>query len=221
MPRFIPPAEPSLSLARILAGVGLVFLLATLLVSSTVRIALRGTPTSGTVIDLQRTRRSGKPVVEFVLPDGRSQRFVGRTSSSPPAYRVGERIPVIYDPVNPADAVLDTFTEIWLLPLVFGCIGGGCWMGGAIHLARGLERRRIRDCILATGWRLQGHVASVEEIRVDKRPAFLIFVEARHPETGAPEQFLVGPLPGKIKPGRAAIVHLEQVEPHRYFAELL
>lgn len=57
------------------------------------------------------------PVVEFDA-GGRAYSFEGDTASDPPAYRVGQRVPVIYDPSDPQTAQIDKWSERWLFPIL-------------------------------------------------------------------------------------------------------
>jgi hypothetical protein len=44
--------------------------------------------------------------------------------SSPPAYEVGERVTILYDPTSPKEAKINSFGELWLWPLLLGILGG-------------------------------------------------------------------------------------------------
>ena len=57
------------------------------------------------------------PVVEFEA-SGRAYTIEGDTASYPPAYDVGERVPVIYDPSDPQTAQIDKWSERWLFPIL-------------------------------------------------------------------------------------------------------
>ena len=57
------------------------------------------------------------PVVEFDA-GGRAYSFEGDTASDPPAYRVGQRVPVIYEPSDPQTAQIDKWSERWLFPIL-------------------------------------------------------------------------------------------------------
>jgi len=82
-----------------------------------------GESTEGTVIRLdEQSDADGGcctyvPVVEFDA-GGRAYSFEGGTASDPPAYQVGERVPVIYDPSNPQTAQIDKWSERWLFPML-------------------------------------------------------------------------------------------------------
>jgi hypothetical protein len=64
----------------------------------------------GTVTELRRSgSRSNTmaPVVVFRTASGQQVTWVSATSSNPPAYRVGERVRMQYDPANPSSAQIE------------------------------------------------------------------------------------------------------------------
>lgn len=63
------------------------------------------------------------PSVEFTTQAGEPREFTSRSASSRPAYRIGQDVAVIYDPRHPGKAVILTFGEVWLVPLILWGIG--------------------------------------------------------------------------------------------------
>ncbi len=66
----------------------------------------------GEVIQLNERRSDDSyvyyPVVSFILPDtDRTLTFEHDSGSNPPSYSVGEQVPVLYDPDNPQQAIID------------------------------------------------------------------------------------------------------------------
>lgn len=57
------------------------------------------------------------PVIEFEA-NGRTYSFEGGNASDPPAYDVGEQVPVLYDPADPNTAQINKWTERWLFPII-------------------------------------------------------------------------------------------------------
>jgi len=81
-------------------------------------------PAEGTVVKMVYTTRTMQaPVVAFSSPRGPVQ-FQSTVSSSPPAWQVGEPVKVRFDPNDPSQAVIDSFSERWLVPLLLGLFGG-------------------------------------------------------------------------------------------------
>ncbi len=100
---------------------------------------------TGEVIALEprwsRRRRGGStchyyPVVQFQLPDGEWVRFTGQVGSTPPAYRVGQRVEVLYKPGQPRSARIRSFLELWFGPILFTGMGGLFLFIGGVSLIR-------------------------------------------------------------------------------------
>jgi hypothetical protein len=74
------------------------------------RFLARAKHTSGKVTGVVASGSSEFPVVEFESPDGA---ITFRSSSGSP-HRVGDTVPVAYDPEKPTRAVIDTHALIWV-----------------------------------------------------------------------------------------------------------
>ena len=98
-----------------------------------------GQTATGTVVELRETssardrRRNRsptwKPVVRFTPRDGAAVTFEGTVSSNPPAYAIGESVPVVYNGSDPKKAMIQNFSERWLGSIITGGIGlVGAWL---------------------------------------------------------------------------------------------
>lgn len=86
------------------------------------QFAARASQTVG-VIERLDTSRSIRPIVLFTVEATRCE-VKGRVGTSfPGVYRVGQEVPVSYDPENPQDAEIDSFLERKSLPFTFGGVG--------------------------------------------------------------------------------------------------
>jgi hypothetical protein len=70
-------------------------------------------------------RRSVSHLPVFTFQDDRGGEHTVTSSASEGkgAYKVGEEVPVLYRPENPDDASINTFTQMWLGPMVLGIMG--------------------------------------------------------------------------------------------------
>jgi hypothetical protein len=84
-----------------------------------------------------------RPTVRFVTDSG-SVTFTGWVASSPPAYRVGESVRVYYNRADPSAAIIDSFADRMLLPVVFGGIG---IVSVAVGMILGVLTRRKRRAV--------------------------------------------------------------------------
>jgi len=103
----------------------------------TLRFELIGRTTEGRVIHMVHGGGSGnhmKPVVAYSV-DGKDYEITGFISSSPPAWNIGEKAVVYYNPADPSDAQISGFIERWLFPLIFGSLGAVVGFVGLAILA--------------------------------------------------------------------------------------
>jgi len=82
-----------------------------------------GERTTGNVVRLEESNSSEgsccvySPVIEFSA-GGQTYSFESGNASDPPAYRVGEEVPVLYDPANPETAQINSIFERWVFPII-------------------------------------------------------------------------------------------------------
>jgi hypothetical protein len=122
----------------LIAGLGgLFFAVGLVLLAVDLRFFADAHRTEGEVIDLRfNSKGSGAPDVAYADHLGRDH--VHRSNIfSRPSYRIGDRVTIAYDPDEPDDAAIDSPTNRWLLPGIFGGIG-------FVHLGIGLrEGQRV------------------------------------------------------------------------------
>lgn len=63
------------------------------------------------------------PVVRFKTKDGRTIEFSPGNGSNPPMYDVNDHVPVVYNGDYPNVAVINSFIEIWLAPIIYAGLG--------------------------------------------------------------------------------------------------
>jgi len=114
----------------------------------------RGVAVRGEVVDLAWERSisgsSGSgvyhPIVKYTTTAGEQRTFRSMNGSSPPRYRVGEAVDVLYDRTNAADARIASFWSLWLIHIVFGVLGAVfSLIGGGVFFTRVMMARRARD----------------------------------------------------------------------------
>ncbi len=81
-------------------------------------------------VDMRRVRSTSgyEAVVRYRRPDGRTAELVDEAGSDPPAYSVGEKVRVLYDPADPSAAKIDDFRSLWLVP-VAALVAGALALG--------------------------------------------------------------------------------------------
>lgn len=93
----------------------------------TVKNKLDGTnfvKAEGTVIRMREVpsnENSGvtwAPVIKFTDRAGKEHTFESTVSSDPPAYKVGEKVEVLYPEGKPEDVFINSFMEKWFTPIM-------------------------------------------------------------------------------------------------------
>lgn len=96
----------------------------------------------GTVVALSDEGKSYAPVVEFTPPGHPPVRFTAWVGSQPPAYHVGERVAVRYDPDDPRDAGIDTYWQTWFVSTFLGIFAAPFLLAGSVFGVLVLRARR-------------------------------------------------------------------------------
>jgi hypothetical protein len=144
--------------------------LTTYFVRDTQSFVERGVAVRGEVVDLTWERRipglSGSgvyhPIVKYTTTAGEPRTFRSMNGSSPPSYRVGEAVDVLYDRTDPADARIASFWSLWLVQIIFGVLAAVfSLIGGGVLLARFMMVRRVRD-LLHRGMPIETEFQNVE-----------------------------------------------------------
>lgn len=107
--------------APLLLGAGGLLLLALAAFVLVSRLARRKrfSRADGTVVRLRAGDSGGYlPVVVFEVSGKGPVEIEGTIISEPPAYQVGERVVVYYDPAAPRDAMIDGGSELYFIPVV-------------------------------------------------------------------------------------------------------
>ena len=156
----------------------------------------RATSAEGTVVELVPSTSTDddghrsttyRPVVEFTAASGERRTFAHRVASAPPAYQVGERVTVLYDPGDVHDARIQGFSALWLLPTILGGLGAVfALVGGIILAVRAAGRRREAELRLH-GRRVQARFQAVERntsLEVNGNHPWRIVCQWQDPTTG-------------------------------------
>ncbi|NNE48975.1 MAG: DUF3592 domain-containing protein [Altererythrobacter sp.] len=200
------------------------------------QFAENGVQATGTVVSFEqrRVKRSNsrgyrtmyRPVVTFDGQDGAEYRFVGQAGSSSPAYAIGERVNVIYDPWSPDDAIIDDFGSRQKAPLIFlgvGLIVGGI---GAVLVYFFLRRQRLNAQLKASGMLVYAQYVDCERNRrtkVNGRSPYVVSVQGTHPTTGQSTTFESPPIwinLSAVLKGKTVPVRIDPSNPKHYFVDL-
>jgi len=114
---------------------------------NTQELIKKSNSTTGVVIELiqERSIRGGSkyhPLISFETQKGESIQFTLPYGSSPPEYRVGENVTVLYDPNNPYNARIYTFFGLWQ-DVIFSFGIGALFFGiGLANIIRRMKKEK-------------------------------------------------------------------------------
>jgi len=165
-------------LGLVFGGIGMVMLVLTLIFGGREVLATSGMLSSvGEVVAFQGRN---KPVVRFPTSARQAITIVGGTSSSPPAYDIGEQVRVYYDPAQPTHAFIDTYLERWFLPTLFGGFGVlFSLIGGGFLIFTALRNRRV-TWLRKHGMKVSGKIVDVQYnryVQLNRKPTWQIVAE--------------------------------------------
>ena len=103
-----------------------------------------------------------KPVVKFTAASGEQVTFTSSYSSRPPAYAVGETVPVLYAPRDARDARINGFGSLWLGSVILVGLGAAFSAVGASILYAGRASVKKRSYLMAYGNAIKTEVQGVD-----------------------------------------------------------
>ena len=127
------------------------------------------------------------PEVEFRDGTGQTHVFVSSSSSSPPRYRQGDAVQVLYKPADPNRARVKDFISQWMLALIFSLMGlifAG--IGYSLLIAR-IRRQRLIRWLKRSGRRVMAEFYQTTvntSITVNGRNPLVVQAQWRDPHTG-------------------------------------
>jgi hypothetical protein len=170
-------------------------------------------------------------VVEFQTAQGATVRFKGSTGGSSPDYETGAPVRLRYNPKNPQEAQLTTFSQFWLGPVVitaaglialFLGIGSFLMIGGDDQGFSGMRAAMERQMLSANkdAVRIEGRI---KEVRRKDKDKYVFVCTALKPGASFQEEFESDTFnfdPGTEYAGRTVTVCLDPYNKGSYTIEL-
>jgi hypothetical protein len=126
-----PLGQPWHSIA--LAAVGLLLVSAAIYFYwSTSNFLQSSAEAQGIVTDIVLRGNHYYPVFQFSTLDSGDYTVHSSTGAHPPRFSINERVTVVYEPNNPAQARIKEFWSLWLFPVIFGVLGPAFILGAII-----------------------------------------------------------------------------------------
>ena len=100
----------------------------------------------GEVVALEPRRLGFSPTVQFwTAAADRPVQFTPGWSTNPPAYQIGEAVPVLFQPDDPSSAVIDAHLGLWWQAYALGGFGAlFCILGIAARIVAFVIARPLR-----------------------------------------------------------------------------
>jgi len=85
--------------------------------------AVKAERTEGTIIHMRKGLTKYVPRVRFQTKNGQIIEFYSGNGSNPPMYEVNDKVKVLYNSDFPQYAVINSFIELWLGPVIYTGLG--------------------------------------------------------------------------------------------------
>jgi hypothetical protein len=106
--------------------------------------ALLPVPRSSNDQNSGNTQITYAPQFSFADASGKTVTVTSRNSSNPPEFEVGESVFILYVPGDPEEARIDSFWQLWALPVILGSVGTS-FLCVVLVMALGLRARSRRS----------------------------------------------------------------------------
>lgn len=230
------------SIAAVLIVIAVALLaVAGLLALAKLRFLGRAERTTGTIASLRAEGPADgggnaqmlRPVIRFTALRGVGQgaeiEFALAAASTPPRYRIGDSVPVRYDPTDPAaTARIDSFRSLWLAPALCGGLAAP-----ALVVALGLSlwhAQTARDLaeLRRTGLAVTGVVAQIDldqfQTDANGKPLYVLSIEAEEPVTRRRLTFTSEAIGADLREdytiGDKVQVFIDPADPARYIVDV-
>lgn len=95
------------------------------------------------------TSRTYAPVIQFLTTEENVLTFTSPSASNPPSYSVGDKLDILYNPANPADAIIAAENSIFTNKLMWMVGGVGIFLEllGMFIISRIVKRSRQKPVL--------------------------------------------------------------------------
>lgn len=115
----------------------------------------------------------------FVVPSGK--KMVGSThiGGDDAGYAKGKSVEVYYNPLNPADVKINSFFQLYLMPIVFSVAAFAEFFSATILTFLSRKRKSDKDWLRQQGHMVHAEVISVDAVSVDDKNSNVYTVTCR------------------------------------------
>jgi len=185
--------------------------------------------TDGTVIRLEPVRSNDgttyRPIVRFVY-QGRQIEFTSYSSSNPPAFGEGQRVPVAYLESDPYSAKIETFFSLYGASVILSGMGGVFFAIGAGIIFFQVRTQRTDDELRHEGMPITTVYQSVainNSLAINGRHPFKVLTQWLDPATSEVHVFESHNLwfdPAQFIKQKEITVYVDRANPNKYYMDL-
>jgi uncharacterized membrane protein YjjB (DUF3815 family) len=183
----------------------------------------------GTVVNLvQKTNRSKtssalSPVVNYRHANGKTIEFTSSDGSDPSRYTIGQKVEVLYYPLEPLNAEINGFFAIWGITAIFGGFGAITFGVGVGSLFAGMRKNRLNTYLRAHGTPIETENHSVTHVTINSLNLFRILATWQNPATSEQHTFHSDNIlfdPTDAIKGKKITVFIENNNPKKYYVDI-
>lgn len=222
--------NPILLVVFIALGIGFIFL-SVYLYLDTVSFTRRAYKTEGRVIERvwqkQGERGGYSPRIEFYDANGIRREFMPRDTTVSPSFW-GDTYSILFDPQNPSEARINTFSSLWLRILGPFCVGLMFFSVGVGILYNRHRRKSIVARLKSFGDIIYTHFVRLDKLELmekSSQSAWRIISSWCDPETGQDYEFksddiLVPNGNAPIVGVKTIAVYIDPKDPKRHYMDI-
>jgi hypothetical protein len=179
----------------------------------------------GVVVALSRSGSTYAPVVNFKTTRGTEIQFVGKVATSSPRFVKGEALDILYLPDEPTNARINSFLDLWGLPLFLAPFGGIFVLVGSVPALLRWKARRAAAVLKVQGRPILAdyeRVALNPAINVNGESPFRIIAQWQDPATSTVHVFHSDNIwfdPQKYIDRKQLTVYVDPNDPKRYYVD--
>jgi hypothetical protein len=177
------------------------------------------------------------PVISFQTPDGQTIEFKSQSGSSSRWPAVGQTVEILYDPRNPQQAEINSFSSLWIAPLILSALGAAFFIigtivfwvfrgsegaGASVKMMEETESKRLK----LEGRRLLTKFDSVikdESLEIDGRAPYRIVTQWHDQATNSIHLFEsdeIGFNPEEFIKSKEIVVYVDPADMERYWMDI-
>jgi len=145
-------------------------------------------------------------VVQFTIPTGETYTGQEKNSSNPTS-DVGDKVEVYYRNDRPESIIVNSFTDVYLFPLVFGGIGMLVIVIGIVIMSRFIHNKKLLARLKSEGLPVTATVKKIDvdtHYRMNGSSPYVIYAEGKDPITSETrtfksERLWIPNIPDKVK----------------------